>query len=227
MKPFELTEVTECTLTNVNHRKEYHGEEKVQAIDLNFQMEGSNDLLNLVDPVLREMLYFNRAELDGQEVLPDTIRILPDLRAPKLDGQKHKYGGNDKYKGYGFVQDFGLGEEAGSNIFFSDASAGKFTFETKEGGTVVLGFQVSYSGNSLTDEAMTRLVRAEGEKVFIQLLAPSVLTLVKGGKAPKAPIDDASDTGQGELDDGDDDHDGDEDESPEAAFLKTAEAAAA
>lgn len=183
---FELTNVTELTLTHVNLRKEFHGEDKVQAIDLNFSIEGNNDLLDLVDPVLREMHYFNRAEVAGQERMPDTIRILPDLRAPKLNGQKFKYGGNDKYKGYGFEQDFGLGAEAGSNIFFTNAAAGKFSYETKEGGTVKLEFQVSYSGDSLTDDAMTRLVRAEGEKVFIKLLAPSVLTLVKGGKTPKA-----------------------------------------
>lgn len=212
---FELTEVTECTLTHVNLRKEFHGEEKVQAIDLNFSIEGNNDLLDLVDPVLREMHYYNHAEVAGQERMPETIRVLPDLRAPKLNGQKFKYGGNDKYKGYGFEQDFGLGAEAGSNIFFTDASAGKFSYETKEGGTVKLEFQVSYSGDSLTDDAMTRLVRAEGEKVFIKLLAPSVLTLVKGGKAPKA-----ADPEDGEqldiIGDGEEEPDGDE--TPEAAF---------
>lgn len=223
MKPFELTTVTECTLSHVNLRKEFHGEEKVQAIDLNFSMEGGNDLLDLIDPELREMLYFNRAEVAGQEVLPYTIRILPDLRAPKLNGQKFKYGGNDKYKGYGFEQDFGLGAEVGSNIFFTDASAGKFAFETKEGGTVKLDWQVSYSGNSLTDEAMTRLVRAEGEKVFIRLLAPSVLTLVKGGKATKATADDGEDDGQVELGDGEDDGQ----ESAEDVFLDKSQAAAA
>lgn len=216
---FELTNVTECTLTHVNLRKEFHGEEKVQAIDLNFSIEGSNDLLDLVDPTLRELHYFNRAEVVGQETLPDTIRILPDLRAPKLNGQKFKYGGNDKYKGYGFEQDFGLGAAAGSNIFFTDASAGKFAYETKEGGTVKLDFQVSYSGDSLTDDAMTRLVRAEGEKVFIKLLAPSVLTLVKGGKVPKAAAEGGEDEGdgQGELDDLVTEFD----DSPEAAFERS------
>ena len=218
MAAFELQQVTEVLLSHVNLRKEYHGEERVQAIDLNFSIEGSNDLLDLVDPALRELHYFNRAEVVGQEVLPDTIRILPDLRAPKLNGQKFKYGGNDKYKGYGFEQDFGLGAEAGSNIFFTDASAGKFSFEVKEGGTVVLGWQVSYSGDSLTDEAMTRLVRAEGEKVFIRLMAPSVLTLVKGGKAK------AVDAGQGEDGEGKGEQDDlvtEFDDSPEAAFERS------
>jgi len=218
---FELTEVTELTLTHINLRKEFHGEEKKQAIDLNFCIEGNNDLLDLVDPVLRELHYFSRAEVAGQERMPDTIRHLPDLRAPKLNGQKFKYGGNDKYKGYGFEQDFGLGAEAGSNIHFTDASAGKFSYETKEGGTVKLEFQVSYSGDSLTDEAMTRLVRAEGEKVFIKLLAPSVLTLVKGGKTPKAAAEEEGDDAQGGLDLEDTDEDAPEG-TPEAAFAAAA-----
>lgn len=218
MAAFELKQVTEVLLSHVNLRKEYHGEERVQAIDLNFSIEGSNDWLDLIDPALRELHYFNRAEVVGQETLPDTIRILPDLRAPKLNGQKFKYGGSDKYKGYGFEQDFGLGAEAGSNIFFTDASAGKFSYETKEGGTVKLDFQVSYSGDSLTDEAMTRLVRAEGEKVFIRLLAPSVLTLVKGGKAPKA----AAETEDGGQDDLLDDEDDAPEGTPEAAFAAAA-----
>lgn len=216
MKAFEFPHVTEVLLSHVNLRKEFHGEEKVQAIDLNFSKEGGNELLDLIDPALREMLYFNRAELAGQEKLPETIRILPDLRAPKLNGQKFKYSGNDKYKGYGFEQDFGLGAEAGSNIFFTDASAGKFSFEVKEGGTVKIEWQVSYSGESLTDEAMTRLVRAEGESVFIRLMAPTVLTLVKGGKASKAADQGAdSDDTQLELDDEDEDED-----SPEAALTR-------
>jgi hypothetical protein len=185
MKAFELAAVTPCTLSHVNLRKEFHGEERVQAIDLNFLKEGSNELLDLIDPELRTMLYCNRAAIDGQIELPEHLQILPDLRAPKFNGQKFKYGGNDKYQGYTFIFDFGLGD-AQSNIDFLNASAGKFSIEVKEGGTVAIGWQVSYSGDGLTDDAMTRLVRHEGEEVFIQLLAPSVLQLVKGGKAKPA-----------------------------------------
>lgn len=213
MKAFELANVTEVTLSHVNLRKEFHGEEKVQAIDLSFQKEGGNELLDLIDPELRQMLYFNRTARDGQIELPEHMQILPDLRAPKLNGQKFKYGGNDKYKGYGFIFDFGIGGE--SNIEFTNASAGKFSLEAKEGGTVVIGWQVSYSGDGLTDDAMTRLVRHEGETVFIQLLAPAVLQLVKGGKAKAAEAE--SEDGQGEIEELETEFD----DSPEAAFERS------
>ena len=190
MKAFEIVNVREVLLTHTNLRKEFHGEEKVQAIDLNFELEGGNELLDMIDPVLRTMLYFNRQAAAGQLDLPEHLQILPDLRAPKLNGQKFKYGGNDKYKGYLFQHDFGIG--GASNLSFHNASAGKFSFEVKEGGTVVIGWQVSYSGEELTDDAILRLVRLEGDKVFVLLRAPEVLQLVKGGKS--TPVNDDDET---------------------------------
>ena len=192
MKPFEIVSVREVLLTHTNLRKEFHGDAKVQAIDLNFEIEGSNELLDMIDPVLRTMLYFNRQATAGQLELPEHLQVLPDLRAPKFNNQKFRYGGNDKYKGYLFQHDFGVG--GASNLSFHNASAGKFSFETKDGGTVVLGFQVSYSGDELTDVAITRLVRLEGEKVFILLRAPDVLQLVKGGKSASAASEANDDT---------------------------------
>lgn len=221
MKAFELPTVTECTLTHVNLRKEFHGEEKVQAIDLSFQKEGGNELLDLIDPALRQMHYCNRAAIAGQVELDPALAILPDLRAPKLNGQKFKYGGNDKYKGYLFTQDFGLGEEAGSNIDFSNAAVGKFEYETREGGTVNIKWQVSYAGDALTDDAMTRLVRQEGETVFIQLAAPAVLQLVKGGKS-KAPDTDGQESLDGE---GDGEEGGADERSAEDIFAEDSIAA--
>lgn len=215
MKAFELSAVTECLLTHTNTRKEFHGEEKVQAIDLNFQMEGANDLLDLIDPALRQALYFNAAAKEGQMDLPEAMQILPNLRVPKLNGQKFKYGGNDKYKGYTFELDYGLGPDQ-SNIVFMDASAGKFAIEAKEGGTVVIGWQVSYAGDALTDEALTRLVRHEGEKAFIKLLAPAVLQLVKGGKAKAAEGDGEQ---QESLLDEDDAGDSIDPDSPEGRLI--------
>ena len=224
MKAFELTNVTEATLTHVNLRKEFHGEEKVQAIDLNFTKEGPNDLLDLIDPALRQALYFNRAAKDGQEDLPEVLQILPDLRLPRLNGQKHKYGGNDKYKGYTFELDYGLGDDE-SNIVFMDAAAGKFVIETKDGGTVVIGWQVSYAGDSLTDDAMTRLVRMEGESVFIKLLAPAVLQLVKGGKT-KVADDGGADGDTDLLGEGEGEGEDDADEDTHEAALTRAAAGA-
>jgi len=189
MNQFELNEVTEVRLNSVSTRKEFHGEELVQAIDLSFEIEGGNEIMSRVDPALRQMFFYNRAAEVGQVALPGTSDVLPDLRAPKLQ-PKFSYGGKDKFKGYRFVLDYGLGD-ADSNVDLSDTAAGKHEFEITEGGSVKHRFQVSYAGEGLTDEALVRLVRLEREKVFIQLLAPSVLTLVKGGKSkPLATVAD-------------------------------------
>src|SRR4051812_11161135 len=131
MRSFEFTEVTETELKNVHFSKVMHGKELVQAVYLSFERVGANDILDVIDPVLREMHYFSQAEAAGQERMPDAIRVLPDLRAPK-NQRVMKYGGTDMYKGYKFELDYGLGGE--SNITFTDASAGKHVYECMEGG---------------------------------------------------------------------------------------------
>lgn len=213
--PFELQSVTEVKLLHVNHRKEFHGDEKVPAIDLNFEWETTNENLDLLDPALRQALYFNAAAVDGQEALPEVLAILPNLRVPHLNGGKFKYRGSDKFKGYDFALDYGLGGD--SNVDFADCAVGKFEVETKEGGSAVIRWQVSYAGERLTGEVMARLIDHEQEKAFITLKAPAVLVLVKGGKSKPAAA--ASNEDQEDLlVDGDDgDADGEED-TPEKAL---------
>jgi hypothetical protein len=216
---FQLESVTEVKLLHVNHRKEFHGEEKVQAVDLNFEWETSNEKLDLLDPALRTALYWNAAADQGQEALPEVLAILPNLRVAHLNGGKFKYRGSDKFKGYDFALDYGLGDED-SNVEFADCAVGKFEIETKEGGTVTLRWQVSYAGERLTGPVMSKLIDHEQEKAFITLKAPATLALVKGGKS-KAPA--AGDDGQGELGgDGDDDDGDDELGEVEGAFIGTA-----
>ncbi len=223
--PFELREVTEVKLLHVNHRKEFHGEEKVQAVDLNFEWETSNENLDRLDPALRQALYWNAAADQGQEALPEVLAILPNLRVPHLNAGKFKYRGNDKFKGYDFTLDYGLGDEE-SNVDFADCAVGKFEFEAKEGGSIQLRWQVSYAGDRLTGPVMSKLIDHEQEKAFITMKAPATLVLVKGGKAKTTA---AAGDGQGEIGDGDDTQDGDADDSddlppgsPEAAFAGTA-----
>jgi hypothetical protein len=212
---FEITSVQEVRLLHVNHRKEFHGEEKVQAVDLNFEWETSNEALDLLDPTLRRMLYWNASADAGQEALPDVLAILPNLRCPHLNGGKFKYRGNDKHKGYDFALDYGLGDDE-SNVEFPDCAAGKYEIEAKEGGSIVLRWQVSYAGERLTGPVMSKLIDHEQEKAFITLKAPAVLVLVKGGKTKAAA---ASIDAQEDLLDGDD---GDEEDldpgTPEGAL---------
>jgi hypothetical protein len=192
--PFELATTTEVTLTHVNHRYEFHGEDRILAVDLNFEWETVNDSLDLLDPKLRTSLFCNAAATEGQETLPEVLKVLPNLRVPHLNGCKFKYRGNDKFKGYEFELDYGLGDER-ANIAFEDCAVGKHEIEAKEGGTTIIKWQVSYAGDKITQETLFKLVEHESEKVFISLKAPAQLVLVKGGKSkPAAAAGDAKTT---------------------------------
>lgn len=210
---FQLPEVTECQLTNVNVRREFHGDERVPAFDLSFSKEGSNDLLDLIDPALRPTIYYNASADQGQAGLPDVLAILPNLRVPKLCNGKFTYAKKEQWKGYRFVLDYGLGGD--SNIDVSDCAVQIKEIECKEGGTVIIKWMVSFEADKLSDELRGRITGLTDETVFIQLIASSNLQLVTGkNKAPSGgdPEQDAGDifaaqdgTGEGDTDPSDDD----------------------
>lgn len=231
--PFELQNVTKVKFTNSNPRSEFHGEEHVRAIDISMTIEGENHLLDLIEKGLREREYCNRALQAGQEVLPDVVIPLPNLRFPKLPARTTYGTKKDRARGYRFIIDYGLGEEGGSNVDFTDCVVGGIWYEIFEGGSVKVGFTVQYNGDDLTDDAMYgRLAglatMAEGH---VQLIAPPTLTLVKskGWRSGKAdtPADKVKgDTGTGDLlPDGDGDGDGEGDGDADAGGEDTPEKA--
>lgn len=224
--PFELQNVTAVKFTNSNPRSEFHGDEHVRAIDIAMVIEGENHLLDLIEKGLREREYCNRALQAGQEPLPDVVIPLPNLRFPKLPARTSYGTKKDRARGYRFIIDYGLGEEGGSNVDFTDCVVGGLWYEVFEGGSVKVGFTVQYNGDDLNDDALYgRLAglatMAEGH---VQLIAPPTLVLVKGkgwrsGKSD-TPTDQVrgGDDDSGDLLDTDDDSDTD---TPEAALARS------
>lgn len=223
--PFELLTVTQVTWTNVNPRPEFHGEEHVRAIDLSFCIEGSNELLDSIEPGLLVHHYTNTAAKTGQDQLPEMIGALPNLRHPKLP-TSYRYAKDEKPRGYVLEIDYGMGDR---NVVLKDCVRGTLGYETVEGGTVRIEVTMQYNGEQLQNDALHgRLCGLAGEGTgHILLRAPLQPIMVKGkgwrsGKPDAKPV---TDNGAPLLDGpGDDDHDDDdtggqlEEGSPEAAL---------
>ncbi len=177
--PFELPTVTKVAFTNANVRRELHGEEHVRAVDISMTITGENTLLDLIEPGLREHHFCNRALTAGQEVLPEVVIPLPNLRFASLP-EKLPYAKGQKWRGYRFILDFGLGGD--SNLDFTDCVITGMWYELREGGSVTLGWTVQYNGEELTDDATYGRIAglATVGEGHVQLLAPPKLTLVKG-----------------------------------------------
>lgn len=223
--PFQLPEVTQLAVTNANPRREFHGDEKVRAIDISCCLAGENTLLDLIEPGLREHHYFNKALKAGQEVLPGVLIPLPNLRFPCLPLSYVYTLPGKKVRGYRFIRDYGIEED---NIDFSDVALGGIHYELAEGGSVKVFFTLSYNGEELTDNdlyGMLSGLASEGD-LHAKLLAPAeLLPAKKGYRAGRAdtPTPAGTDDGQKQLEDGDGDG---PDElppgSPEAALAGTA-----
>lgn len=189
---FQFLKPTQVHLSHVNIRREFHGDEHVPAIDLSMRLEGSNELLDMFDPALRAALYYNAAATGGQEVLPEFLTILPNLRLPKLNGQKFTWAKGERHKGYAFTLDYGLGDGR-SNVDLDDCTCTNWRIETKEGGTSIIEWVTQYAGERLTSEVRGLLTGLTDEPIFIQLIAPATPQITSGKAKPKASTEDGDD----------------------------------
>lgn len=184
---FEFLSPIVVMLMNVNTRKELHGDEHVQAVDLSFKADFPNTILDQVLAAgLCESLYYNRSAESGQENLEGIDAIQPNLRFPKLNGQRFTWGGKDKLVGYTITLEFGLGD-AVSNIELELCKVSARVFEAKEGGTVVLFWKVQNASDRLDMETCGKLVLLGGEEVTMSLRAP-VVHAEERDEEPESPF---------------------------------------
>lgn len=184
---FEFTTPCTVTLMNVNPRKEIHGDEHKQAVDLSFKTDLPNTCLDqLFCHGLRESLYFNASAESGQADLDGVDSTLPNLRFSKLNGQRFTYGGKDKLVGYIMNMEFGLGD-ATSNIELELCKVSGRAFETKEGGTVTVYWKVQNASDRLDMDTCGKLVLLGGEEVTMSLRAPAVQMTEKASE-PENPF---------------------------------------
>lgn len=164
---FQIEDFKNVKMTNMNTRTEKHGVESVPAVDLNFSMDASNDVLSYFDGALLSAMY-KRDEVDPeQEQLEgvEAVSNLPNLRFPKMAPIKWDWKG----AGYALCIDYGLGAERG--ISLDGLEVGKFVLDLKEGGTVEVKFQVQCS-KGLTEAIIGKLAMMIGQEVSISLTPP-------------------------------------------------------
>lgn len=210
---FEFLSPISVMLINVNPRKELHGEEHVQAIDLSFKADFPNTILDQVLAVgLCDSLYYNRSAESGQESLDGIDAVAPNLRFPKLNGQRFTWGGKDKLVGYTITLEFGLGD-AVSNIELELCKVSGRVFEVKEGGTIVLSWKVQNASDRLDMDTCGKLVLLGSEEVTMTLRAP-VVHAEEPDEEPESPF----------LDDDPAPLDSQDPMTPEQALLDSVEA---
>lgn len=190
---FAFRTTTDVSLTHVNFRKELHGDEHVQAVDLTMGVDVPNTLLDTIQPGLREALYYNADASAGQVTIVDLPETLPNLRFPRLNSGKFSLDDKkNKLAGYELFIDYGLGDER-SNMVFDCCKVVKRAIETKEGGTVHLSWQVQYSGDRLDQETCGKLALLEQDLIAIRLIPPVVTAAPQDDGRPENPFGDDDD----------------------------------
>jgi len=135
---FQL-EATQAKVTSFNPRAEKNGDENVPAGDLKVKVACPNTVLDFFGKSLRNTLYRKAASgesstTDVREVPGNlTQRTLPQLKPLKFDGD---------WPGYSVTVVPGMGLT--DPIELSDVKLTDFELEPMDGGTVVVGFRMSF-----------------------------------------------------------------------------------
>jgi hypothetical protein len=156
--------LTKATLIDVNPRSESHGDVKVPAIDLRFQVEMSNAVLALLHPSLRNLLYAESTQTELPGV--DAVSECTELRFPELASP---FTWKEEIEGNNLLIDYGLGGEK-SDIRLSDCKLHKQKFDALKGGTCRVSFTLSCV-HGLSGEVAGALALRVGHDMHIQLTA--------------------------------------------------------
>lgn len=126
----------DATITNVNFRKQNHGDEKVAAVDIALALKASNTLLDTIDPKLRKA-FFAKPGKGEQQALPIDGNTLTALAMPFLGEQKL----SQEFEAYEVTLASLLDHI--DPVFFVDAKVKKLAFECFEGGSIGLSLSVA------------------------------------------------------------------------------------
>lgn len=171
---FAFRSPIDVLLTKVNPRKENHGDQHIQAVDLCMSVDVPNTKLQEMAPGLLEALFYNAAADNGQTPLEGIDAGRPNLRFPKLnDGKFGLMRKKDLFAGYTLCIEYGLGDDT-SNMEFDCCKVKNLAGVTKEGGTLTLSWTCQYSGDRLDGETVGKIVLLEKDLITVRLIPPVI-----------------------------------------------------
>lgn len=142
---------------HLNLRREVHGDEKVNGIDLRFRASLSNDALAEFSPTLKTDLY-RREDTPQQDLDPASVPFTV-LKNPPMGPIKWDL----KYECARIVVHHGIDES--SDIVFSLAKINKFLITAQQGGTCIVEFRVQVSDPDSDDIA--KLSAVLGQSIYL------------------------------------------------------------
>jgi len=181
---FAITERKTLKLTSAKPRKEFHGDESVQAIDLKFSGAFDNSTLSLFHAGLPSALFTVEgpsASDDAQQEMRLPVSDLDVLRFAKLRYPL-------KWEGDITGATLSIYWGTGKPMVLSLCKVTDFAFEPINGGAVQIDFRVS-SAADITEKILGRTAIMMGDDVEITL-DPPVVEVEKPApaRAPAAPI---------------------------------------
>lgn len=163
---FALDTPTRLKLNKASPRKEHHGDELVQAIDLDVTWQTTNLSLVMLDPWLIDCLYHRNAATEAQASIDGVDITLPNLRLVDLH-MPLKW--DHELAGRNFRVNYGSGGR--SDLILSTCNVKKFKITALEGGTVEIAFQVQCDVD-VTERIVGKLCALEGDTI-VATLSPS------------------------------------------------------
>lgn len=144
-------------ITHINVGQEKHGNQDVNAMDIDLRYTTGNQVLAMFSPTLKSTL-FEKDDSNG-EIDPDENHLTA-LKHPKMGPIKW----DETYENASATVHIGASGKA--DITFGDCKVRKFVIEPKQGGTVVVSYQVRCHP---TDEQIGKIAGKLNQEVFVTL----------------------------------------------------------
>lgn len=153
----------EVDMSNVNLRKEKHGDERKLGVDITIKFHAANRILDELESGLRESLF--RPAGKGEQIdLVEGADGLVAVKFPRIGGLSW----DEEFPGYELEIAGGLG--LSEPLVLVDVTLKKFKFDPLEGGSVAITFSAVFHPDAEEAGTLCSLIQDE---VDLTLVPPS------------------------------------------------------